>query len=92
MRSKEEIESAFKRLEIEQYEYEECEKSVPCNLCGSPVIVFDTIFHAAFCSNIDCENSIVGSNRKDVCWRTNAQKAIHDWNESQQHKEGNRND
>ena len=28
MRSKEEIESAFKRLEIEKYEYEECEKSV----------------------------------------------------------------
>lgn len=53
MRSKEEIESAFKRLEMPQYEYEECEKSVPCNLCGSSVIVFDTIFHAAFCSNID---------------------------------------
>lgn len=83
MRSKAEIEAAFKRLEIEEWEYNECENPLPCKLCGSPAIVFDTISYAAFCANIDCENSLAGANRKGICWRTNSQKAIHDWNEAQ---------
>ena len=82
-RTKKQIEDAFKQFEIADWQYEECEQLLPCKACGSRAAVFENTHFAAFCTNIECENSILGQRKIDVCWRTNEQKAAHDWNNEQ---------
>ena len=78
----ERIKRALDKFKVPEFEieYEFAPSQIKkCELCGSDAAVYENMHYAVYCSNLNCDRSILGD--YNPCWRTNIAKAILDWNE-----------
>lgn len=74
------LSTALGYFEIEEDEYAECRDVSVCSKCGWPGAVYYNTRYMAACTNPRCKNHLASPTLRKY-WRTNAQKAVSDWNE-----------
>ena len=78
----ERIKRALDKFKVPEFEIEyefALSQIKKCELCGSDAAIYENTHYAVYCSNLNCDRSILGD--YNPCWRTNIVKAILDWNE-----------